>query len=101
MPDGKPYENTEGCWKYLSQASNVARYLGLVPISDFDDKRNPPPSLYLPEPVLAIDFRGRGHLRAPIGRRMANGAVLLVETWWRILQIEPPRNVLNSRVATS
>ena len=51
LPDGVPYENTETCWKKLSEASKHARYLGLVPIDDFEDHRNPEPTLYLPEPV--------------------------------------------------
>jgi len=43
MPNGKPYENTDNCWKYLGQASRWARYLHLVNADDFDDKRNPDP----------------------------------------------------------
>ena len=51
LPDGTPYENTEACWQKLIAASKPARYLGLVPINDFDDKRNPDPTICLPEPV--------------------------------------------------
>jgi hypothetical protein len=43
MPNGKAYENTDNCWKYLGQASKWARYLHLVDADDFDDKRNPDP----------------------------------------------------------
>ena len=43
MPNGKTYENTDNCWKYLGQASKWARYLHLVNADDFDDKRNPDP----------------------------------------------------------
>jgi hypothetical protein len=43
MPNGKPYENTEECWKFLSQASKRARYLHLVDADDFDDRRNAEP----------------------------------------------------------
>ena len=41
--DGKPYENTDTCWDYLTEASKAARHLGLVAPDDFDDHRNPPP----------------------------------------------------------
>lgn len=43
LPNGKPYENTDNCWKYLGQASKWARYLHLVNADEFDDKRNPDP----------------------------------------------------------
>lgn len=43
--DGKPYENTEGCWQYLCQASKAARYLGLVDIADVADHKNPDPRI--------------------------------------------------------
>jgi hypothetical protein len=41
MPNGLPYENTEGCWNSLSQASKYARYLDLVDPDAFVDRRNP------------------------------------------------------------
>lgn len=41
MVDGKPYENTDGCWQYLGAASKAARYLGLVDPDAFSDQRNP------------------------------------------------------------
>ncbi len=40
-PTGEPYENTVGCWVMLSNAARDARYLGLVSLLDFDDRRNP------------------------------------------------------------
>jgi hypothetical protein len=40
LPDGEPYENTAECWAMLTRASRDARYLGLVPIEDFVDRRN-------------------------------------------------------------
>jgi hypothetical protein len=46
MHDGRPYENTEACWKYLTQASKMARYLGLVDIADIRDNKNPLPHIY-------------------------------------------------------
>ncbi len=51
LPNGTPYENTEGCWDTLSMASKAARYLGLVDPGAFVDKRNPDPELYVPQPV--------------------------------------------------
>jgi hypothetical protein len=59
MPNGKPYENTEGCWDFLNQASKMARYLGLVEPGAFVDRRNPEPKLYAGEvaddPSLWVD----------------------------------------------
>ena len=49
-PDGKLYENTEESWRYLEMAAKKARYLGLVDPADFDDRRNPDPVDYAPEP---------------------------------------------------
>jgi hypothetical protein len=42
-PDGKPYLNTDRCYEILGVASQDARYLGLVPIEHFDDRRNDAP----------------------------------------------------------
>lgn len=39
--DGKPYENTDGCWKDLCAAGAAARILGLVDVEAFVDRRNP------------------------------------------------------------
>jgi hypothetical protein len=44
--DGKPYENTLESWHELNVCSKAARYLGLVPLDAFDDRRNPPPVVY-------------------------------------------------------
>jgi hypothetical protein len=52
-----PYENTEGCWDYLSTAGKYARYLGLVDADAFEDHRNPAPHLYMHP---AIDRRTIG-----------------------------------------
>jgi hypothetical protein len=40
LPDGRKYENTQRCWKILCEASRDARYLDLVDIDDFVDRRN-------------------------------------------------------------
>lgn len=65
MHDGKPYENTEGCWKYLCAAGKYARYLGLVDPEAFEDHRNPSPQIMIrdryngePLPSIAIDEPG-------------------------------------------
>ena len=51
LPNGKPYENTLEAWQFLAQASKCARYLGLVDVAAFDDRRNPPAQVfYTPEP---------------------------------------------------
>jgi hypothetical protein len=49
LPNGKPYENTHGCWKYLGRASADARYLDLVPADAFVDRRAPEPIVYIPD----------------------------------------------------
>ncbi len=46
LPNGKPYENTEECWNTLLAASKAARYLKLVDIASFDDKKNDDPISY-------------------------------------------------------
>src|SRR6266511_4628699 len=47
MPDAKAYENTFACWCELKDASRDARYLGLVPIEAFVDRRNDEPIINL------------------------------------------------------
>lgn len=54
--DGKPYLNTDNCYKRLNAASQDARYLGLVPVEDFDDRRNDAPIEYL------VDQQSRAQL---------------------------------------
>jgi hypothetical protein len=46
MSNGKPYTNTEECWKYLNQASKCARYLEYVDAESFVDRRNPDPKIF-------------------------------------------------------
>ncbi len=46
LPDGKTYENTLEHWQFLAQASKSARYLGLVDVAAFDDRRNPPAQIF-------------------------------------------------------
>ncbi|KKN51648.1 hypothetical protein LCGC14_0620560 [marine sediment metagenome] len=41
LPNGERYENTDKCWKFLTQASKMSRYLGLVCIEDVVDRKNP------------------------------------------------------------
>jgi hypothetical protein len=48
LPCGGDYINTLECWKLLNRASVAARYLGLVPISAFVDRRNA-------EPIINLD----------------------------------------------
>jgi hypothetical protein len=52
MPDGKPYENTLECSKYLDWASRDARYLSLVPYGHIIDRRNGESVLNPEEPEI-------------------------------------------------
>ncbi|MGH2505803.1 MAG: hypothetical protein ACRDHZ_00050 [Ktedonobacteraceae bacterium] len=57
-PDGKPYENTEQAWDRLGLAAKAARYLHLVEMSAFEDKKNAEPINHMPslhEPDLSVD----------------------------------------------
>jgi hypothetical protein len=64
--DGRPYLNTDRCYKNLNQASQDARYRGLVPVEHFDDRRNDAPIEYLIDDEQtanagleeAVDYRG-------------------------------------------
>ena len=49
LPNGRPYENTHGCWKCLGGASADARFLDLVPAGAFVDRRAPEPIVYIPD----------------------------------------------------
>lgn len=40
-PNGTVYENTENDWNYVNSAAKYARYLRLVPVEHFVDRRNP------------------------------------------------------------
>lgn len=42
-PNGQPYENTQNDWSLLALSAKYARYLGLVPIENIVDRRNPDP----------------------------------------------------------
>jgi hypothetical protein len=46
LPDGRPYENTESSWNTLLLATKAARYLRLVPVEAFEDKRNDDPQSF-------------------------------------------------------
>jgi hypothetical protein len=62
LPNGTNYENTQQCWDFLSDASEKARYLGLVEFSAFVDRRNPEAIIYptftAPEPKISVDDSG-------------------------------------------
>jgi hypothetical protein len=49
MVNGKPYVNTNECWQALGEASKGARYLDLVPIAAFVDRRNDEPISPIPQ----------------------------------------------------
>jgi hypothetical protein len=70
MPNGLPYENTEGCWNILNLASKAARYLQLVDPEAFVDRRNPEAVVFAsnrtPEPEVWATSRLWGsQLRLP------------------------------------
>lgn len=49
--DGARYINTNACWKHLCAAGRHARNLGLLAPESFEDRRNPPPRIYMaPDP---------------------------------------------------
>ncbi|MBF0507828.1 MAG: hypothetical protein HQK57_02755 [Deltaproteobacteria bacterium] len=59
LPNGKPYENTDGCWNQLDLASKYARYQGLVDPGAFDDRRSSKPFVHaqgLVSPTVGIDY---------------------------------------------
>ena len=62
MPNGKPYENTEGCWDYLGTASKAARYLELVDPGAFVDRRNPEPAIFVAERGAPLDVEVESNL---------------------------------------
>jgi hypothetical protein len=60
-PDGKPYENTDDDYKWMSErAAKAARWLGLVGFDRFVDRRNAAPVLFRPEPPKTDPF-GKAH----------------------------------------
>lgn len=61
MPDGEPYENTEKCWKKLSEASKYLRYMGLIDCDQLIDRRSPPPLIFHRE----TDYLGEPLKREP------------------------------------
>ncbi len=69
LPNGKPYENTEQCWDTLNIASKAARYLRLVDITTFDDRRNDEPITYIParhDPTIEVyDYLYTSELQVP------------------------------------
>lgn len=54
------YTNNDACWKYLCQASKLARYLGYVDVEDIVDNKNPDPHVFAEysssEPGYYIDI---------------------------------------------
>lgn len=57
LPNGKPYENTEGAWDTLLIATKAARYLGLVDMNSFEDHRNSAPINHMVadyDPALSV-----------------------------------------------
>jgi hypothetical protein len=45
-PDGSPYTGAYNDWRWLKGASAAARWLGLIPFEDFEDRRSDDPVIY-------------------------------------------------------
>jgi hypothetical protein len=45
-PNGSEYQNTDGDWKFLAEASLSARYLDLIPFDCLIDRRNNEPMIF-------------------------------------------------------
>lgn len=68
IPNGKAYENTDECWKFLGTAAKAARYLGGVDARSFKDRRSQPAQIFMPEqarPFIDIDSEYRFSLELP------------------------------------
>jgi len=65
LPDGEEYENTEACYRKLSDASRSARILGLVDAEAFVDRRNRAVAEYLPPRVSPCNRPGFGGTTGP------------------------------------
>jgi len=52
IPDGLPYENTDKCWAYLGAAVKAARYLGLVDVRAFKDRRSQPAQIFTEDAAM-------------------------------------------------
>ena len=53
--NGRPYKNTTDCWLELGSSSRDARYMGLIPVEDFIDRRNDAPIIYLSDEANYLD----------------------------------------------
>ncbi len=53
MPNPKPYENTDQCWAFITQAAKLARWLGYVDPCAFDDRRNGKPEEFFRMPEMS------------------------------------------------
>jgi hypothetical protein len=53
LPGGGVYQNDKESWIFLNKASRAARYLGLVDVESFVDRRNPSPHVNM-EPGFGI-----------------------------------------------
>ena len=77
-PDAAEYINTTECWNKLVVASRDARYLALVPVEDFDDRRNDDVREY-----LTISEQAAYLFVEEARERSADLSSLQVHTWLR------------------
>jgi hypothetical protein len=65
-PDGRPYQNTEGDWRWLSRAGTDARYLKLIDPARFVDHGIDAPDVYTPtDPNVPASLETIGQVEAP------------------------------------
>jgi len=90
LDNDKPYENTDRCWQHLCLASKAARYLGLVPIADIADHKNPQPHVLVrpqsePNARFEIDTPDFADpyifINGGEGYNLANVQPYLLEVW--------------------
>jgi hypothetical protein len=79
LPGGGDYVNTVACSKILGEAASSARYAGLVGIEDFEDRRNPAPTLFLAAPVSEPFVSGVD--RAPASTAAVVSGQYRVDCW--------------------
>lgn len=75
LPNGKTYENTEECWKFLNDASKAARYLKYVDPGAFVDRRNEEPITLYQSPVTPMVDVSIGEVEEPADLQLSFPAI--------------------------
>jgi hypothetical protein len=80
LPNGNPYENTEGCWATLLAAGRDARYLDLIPRQSVIDARNPEVVEALEHPsASSVNLSDGGRIYGPTANLPGHPKLKLVE----------------------